>query len=215
MAMTVVRRPDGFPILGDPKRRHSCDQHWLSQVGQRWGWAVKPSGCDYQLQLTQDRDVLKWVAGQDEQVGGEASGELPGGVREPESIGSLNGSHLDDSLGGEVPLREALQRGGEVVEGRHPGVGAGDQADAALSQPAHPPDELLGALGAKAWGHRAPVVAIRDAHRDPGRHDVAGDVLVGLEEPWSGQPAAVLDGIDTGINRSSDAAGPMSVSWCA
>jgi hypothetical protein len=50
----------------------------LSVDRQRWGWAVQPSGRDYQLQLAQGRDVLKWVAGQDEQVGGETGGELPG-----------------------------------------------------------------------------------------------------------------------------------------
>src|SRR5918998_3122233 len=59
----------------------------LSVDRQRWGWAVQPSGGDHQLQPAQGREVLKWGAGKDEQVGSE----LPGGVRESESIGSLNG----------------------------------------------------------------------------------------------------------------------------
>lgn len=92
----------------------------------------------------------------------------------------------------EVPPREARQCGGEAFEGRDPGAGAGDQADPLFGQPSHPPDDLLGELGAEAWGKRPPVVTVRGAHCDPDRHDVTGDVFIGLDELWSGQSAVAV-----------------------
>lgn len=145
-------------------------------------------------------------------VGGLARLEGAGQLGDTESGGGVNGGGGEDLVRVHPAGREPVETVDVPTVG-HPvdaGVGPGDDPHPRFSHPGDPVEES-GGEGRRVWlGERIPPAVHRRAHRHPATDHLRQHLLVD-GGPVGGDPRAMLDRVDPGVDGVADPGSAMGV----